>query len=50
MSYDLAVWEGPTPASNADASAEYKTRMNAMEAFIENEDGPPPTPAIREFF
>jgi hypothetical protein len=50
MSYDLAVWDGPKPANNAEATAEYGRRMDAME---ETFDGPdehaPPTPAIQTF-
>lgn len=49
MSYDLAVWEGPRPGNSIDASAQYEARMEAMEAILENEDGPSPTPAIRAF-
>ena len=50
MSYDLAVWEGQRPASDAAAMTEFEQRMNAMEAA--GESGEPPTsasPAIREF-
>lgn len=50
MSYDLAVWVGPTPASNAEASAEYERRMDAMEAALATPSGPPPaSPEIRGF-
>lgn len=48
MSYDLAVWVGPRPASNDAALAEYERRMDAMEAALEGEDLPV-DPAIREF-
>ena len=40
MSYDLAVWDGPKPASNADASAEYERRMDAMEEALDGSGEP----------
>ena len=50
MSYDLAVWEGPRPATAADAAAEYEKRMDAMEQELDGPgDPPPPTPGIRGF-
>jgi hypothetical protein len=41
VSYDLAVWEGPTPPNNAAAAAEYERVMTRME------DGPADPPSIR---
>lgn len=50
MSYDLAVWSGPEPDSAHAATAEYRRRMEVMEGYLEQTDGPPPpTPAIRAF-
>jgi hypothetical protein len=50
MSYDLAVWVGPRPASNAEASAEYERRMDAMESAFEDTSEPPVvSPEIRGF-
>lgn len=50
MSFDLAVWEGPLPASAGAATAEYERRMEAMEAALDRDAEPPPaTPAIRAF-
>ncbi|HSX67605.1 hypothetical protein [Nocardioides sp.] len=50
MSYDLAVWDGPKPASNADASAEYERRMDAMEEALDGSDEPAaPTERIKAF-
>ena len=46
MSFDLAVWEGDRPATDADASAIYERLMNRMEAgdFVD-----PPSPRIRAY-
>jgi hypothetical protein len=50
MSYDLAVWVGPSPPSAAAADAEYARRMDAMETAFDQAGGPPPaTPTIRAF-
>lgn len=50
MSYDLAVWEGPAPASAAAAAAEFTRRMDVMEAVLDQEEDPtPPSPAIAAF-
>ena len=45
MSFDLAVWEGERPASDADALREYERRMDALESG----ETEPPTPAIAAF-
>lgn len=45
MSFDLAVWEGERPASDAAAAQTYERLMDALEAG-EHE---PPTPAITAF-
>ena len=42
MSFDLAVWEGPRPATDAEA-ADVHERL--MERF-ESDESQPPTPAI----
>ena len=47
MSYDLAVWVGPPPASADEADAEFARRMDAMEAAVE--EPPPVDSQIREF-
>ena len=45
MSYDLAVWEGARPSSDAAALTEYERRMDAVEA-----TGPqPPSPGIEAY-
>ena len=50
MTYDLAVWEGHTPASAAAAIAEFERRMDAMEDAFDQAGGPPPaSPTIRRF-
>jgi hypothetical protein len=48
VSFDLAVWEGPRPASNEAALAEYERMMDQWQG----EGTPPyadPTPAIRGY-
>ena len=45
MSYDIAVWEGERPASDAHALETFTALMDAAE---ENEDVQP-TPCIRSF-
>lgn len=45
MSYDLAVWEGHTPSTNADALAIYRRVLARMQASPREE----PTPAIRAY-
>jgi hypothetical protein len=45
MSYDLAVWEGERPASDADALDEFNERMDTQEA--PGNEPAEPTPAIR---
>ncbi|MGD9956286.1 MAG: hypothetical protein AB7O74_07290 [Candidatus Nanopelagicales bacterium] len=45
MSFDLAVWEGERPASDAAALREYERRMDALETA----DPEPPTPRITAF-
>jgi hypothetical protein len=45
VTYDLAVWEGQRPASNAAGLEEY---LRLIE-WSEEEDGTPPTPAIAHY-
>lgn len=45
MSFDLAVWEGERPASDAEAAATYARIMDALETA----DPEPPTPRIAAF-
>lgn len=45
MSFDLAVWEGERPASDAAALREYERIMDALETG----EAQPPTPAIAAF-
>lgn len=47
MSYDLAVWEGERPSSNAAALAEYVRLMDTLES--ESEGCAPPTAAIERY-
>lgn len=50
MSYDLAVWDGPKPADDELALAEYERRMDAMEQALDDGDTDlEPTPAIQAF-
>ena len=46
MSYDLAVWEGSRPKSNAEAA---KTFDALMKKYQEAESSPAATPAIRAY-
>jgi hypothetical protein len=46
MSYDLAVWMGARPQSDADASSVYERLMDRMEA---GEPEAEPSPAIRAY-
>jgi len=46
MSYDLAVWEGTRPKTNADAG---KTFEALHAQYQEAEKSPEPTPAIRRY-
>jgi hypothetical protein len=43
MSYNIAVWSGTRPASDADATAEFDRRYDAME------QDAPPTPEIVDY-
>lgn len=45
MSYDLAVWEGPRPATEAEALATYRRIMDRLESGPAAE----PTPRIRAY-
>ena len=45
MSYDLAVWEGTRPNTNAEAGKTFE----ALMAQEEGEKSPEPTPAIRRY-
>ena len=45
MSFDLAVWEGERPASDAEAATVYERIMDALET----SEPEPPTPAIAAF-
>lgn len=47
MSYDLAIWDGPKPDSNAEAIAEFERRMEAMEEALDEPASV--SPAIRAF-
>jgi len=50
MSYDLAVWEGPRPESDAVAAVEFARRVSEMDRLYDA--GQPmtePSAAIREF-
>ncbi len=49
MSYDLAVWVGDAPGSDASALVEYTTRMDAMEAALEGDGGAEPHPRLLAF-
>lgn len=49
MSYDLAVWVGPRPASKEDADAEYARRMDQMEAQYEQAERPQPASELVAF-
>lgn len=50
MSYDLAVWDGPKPATSAEATAEYERRMDALEEILGGSGEPgAPTGAINAF-
>ena len=50
MSYDLAVWEGPRPAGDAAAAAEFARRVAEMDRLYEaGEPMTEPTAAIRTF-
>ena len=46
MSYDLAVWEGPQPASAEAADETYDTIMDRLDGDGADEE---PTPAIRAY-
>lgn len=46
MSIDLAVWEGPEPASDKEAVA---TFQELYERYIEHEGGTPPTESIAAY-
>lgn len=46
MTFDLAVWEGPRPDSDAAAASIYAQLMGRLES---EEETPPPSPAIRTF-
>jgi len=46
MSYDLAVWVGEQPASDAEASAIYQRLMDDMESGVTDS---PPSPRIAAF-
>ena len=43
MSYDLAVWEGPLPASDAEAAVEFERRMDAA-----SQEQSPASPLIQQ--
>ena len=49
MSYDLAVWVGDAPESDASALAEYTTRMDAMDAAFEGDEAAEPDPRLVAF-
>ncbi|MEH1014831.1 hypothetical protein V6U90_17180 [Micromonospora sp. CPCC 206060] len=46
MSYDLAVWEGDRPASDAEAGAVYE---RLYRAYVDEGYPTPPTPRIRAY-
>jgi hypothetical protein len=46
MSIDLAVWEGPEPASDEEAAATFEDLYNR---YIETEAGTPPTERIAAY-
>ncbi|WP_340540911.1 hypothetical protein [Nocardioides sp. GXZ039] len=48
MSFDLAVWEGPRPASDEEAAQVYEQLMERMETAIDD-DPVPPSPRIRSY-
>lgn len=45
MSYDVAVWEGEQPSSDAAATPEFERLYELLEA----EDAEPPSPVIHSF-
>lgn len=49
MSYDLAVWIGPRPASAEDAEDEYTRRSDLMMEHLDDEEGPEPAPQLLAF-
>ena len=50
MSYDLAVWEGPRPESDAVAAVEFARRVSEMDRLYDaGEPMTEPSAAIREF-
>ena len=50
MSYDLAIWEGPRPESDAAAATEFSRRVVEMDRLYDaGEPMTEPTPAIRAF-
>lgn len=48
MTYDLAVWAGPPPATDADAAAEYSIRSRAMRS-ADAHGGASASPVIQSF-
>ena len=46
MSYDLAVWEGDTPADDRAADAEYQ---RLFDRYLEGDATEPPTAAIQAY-
>jgi hypothetical protein len=46
MSYDLAVWEGPVPASDAEAGRTYQT---LYDCYIATDDATAPTERIAKY-
>jgi len=49
MSYDLAVWVGDAPESDAAALVAYTTRMDSMDAAIESVAAADPHPRLLAF-
>ena len=49
MSYDLAVWVGAAPESDAASQAEYTRQMDAMEAAIQGNVEVEPHPRLLTF-
>ncbi|HEX4444609.1 MAG TPA: hypothetical protein VHZ81_13650 [Galbitalea sp.] len=41
MSCDLAVWEGPLPASDTEAAGEFERRMDVTDRWPEESESPP---------
>lgn len=46
MSYDLAIWPGPRPATSDAATEEYELRLDAMEETLEAGCEPTPAPEL----